>query len=72
MELNNLISNIIHNDSNINFIEIFGYQISLEDLLLIGLIFCLYKEGVEDQLLFISLILLLFSWFILILFYHLL
>jgi len=61
MELNNLISNIIHNDSNINFIEIFGYQISLEDLLLIGLIFCLYKEGVEDQLLFISLILLLFS-----------
>ena len=61
MELNNLISNIIHGNSNMDYIELFGYKIALEDLLLVGIIFCLYKEGVEDQLLFMCLILLLFS-----------
>lgn len=60
MELNNFL-NIIKGNSNIDFFNFFGYKISTDDLLLISIIFCLYKEGVEDQLLFISLILLLLS-----------
>jgi len=61
MELNNFLSNLIQGKSNIDYLELFGYKISFEDLLLIGLLFCLYKEGVEDQLLFMCLIFLLFS-----------
>lgn len=61
MELNNLISNLITGNSNLDYIEIFGFKISFDDLLLVSIIFCLYKEGVEDQLLFMCLILLLFS-----------
>lgn len=61
MELTDFLSKIVHKDEGATYIEIFGYKISFEDLLLISLIFCLYKEGVEDQLLFICLLLLLFS-----------
>lgn len=61
MELNNLISNLFNGNTNTDCIEIFGYKIHFDDLLLLGLIFCLYKEGVEDQLLFMSLILLLLT-----------
>lgn len=41
--------------------EIFGIKLYSDDLLLICLLFFLYREGVEDQTLFISLILLLLS-----------
>lgn len=41
--------------------EIFGIKLYFDDILLIALIFFLYNEGVEDNLLFISLILLLLS-----------
>jgi len=61
MELNNFLSSIISGNYNLDYIEIFGYKIALDDLLLVCIIFCLYKEGVEDQLLFMCLILLLFS-----------
>lgn len=42
--------------------EIFGIKFHQDDLLLIGLIFFLYTEGVKDDFLFIALILLLLSW----------
>lgn len=61
MELNKFITDIITGDYDKDYIELFGFKISFDDLLLLSLIFCLYKEGVEDQLLFICLILLLLS-----------
>jgi len=61
MELNKFLSSIVAGNFDKDYIEIFGFKISLDDLLLLSLIFCLYKEGVEDQLLFICLILLLIS-----------
>lgn len=49
--------------SNINepIIEIFGINLYLDDLIILSILFFLYKEGVQDELLFISLILLLLS-----------
>ncbi len=39
--------------------EIFGIELYLDDIIIIGLLFLLYKEGVQDELLYIALILLL-------------
>ena len=47
-------------DEDILF-EIFGLKLFYDDILLICLIFFLYQEGVEDQYLFIALVLLLLS-----------
>lgn len=44
-----------------DFFEIFGLKLYYDDILLICLLFFLYNEGVKDQYLFISLILLLIS-----------
>lgn len=41
--------------------EIFGLKLFYDDVLLICLIFFLYQEGVDDQYLFVALILLLLS-----------
>jgi len=41
--------------------DLFGIQLRFDDILLICLIFFLYSEGVKDEMLFISLILLLLS-----------
>lgn len=41
--------------------ELFGIKLHFDDILLICLIFFLYDEGVQDQYLFIALILLLLS-----------
>ncbi len=41
--------------------ELFGIKLFFDDILIISLIFFLYNEGVKDQSLFISLILLLLS-----------
>ena len=41
--------------------EMFGIQLYLDDIIILGLLFFLYKEGVQDEMLFISLILLLLS-----------
>lgn len=48
-------------DFTSEYFEIFGLKLHFDDLLLICLIFFLYNEGVKDQFLFISLILLLLS-----------
>ncbi len=42
-------------------LEIFGIKLCFDDILIIALIFFLYNEGVRDNFLFISLILLLLS-----------
>ena len=50
------------NDSETKeFFEIFGLKLYFDDILLICLIFFLYKEDVHDEMLFIALILLLLS-----------
>lgn len=43
------------------FFEVFGIKLYFDDILLICLIFFLYTEGVEDEMLFLALILLLLS-----------
>ena len=48
-------------DFDSQYFEIFGLKLYFDDLLLICLIIFLYNEGVKDQFLFISLILLLLS-----------
>lgn len=52
-------NNIEKNDDVL--FEIFGIKLYFDDVLLICLIFFLYNEGVQDQYLFISLLLLLVS-----------
>ena len=51
----------IDRDENESYFDLFGLKLYNDDLLLIGLIFFLYKEDVKDQYLFIALILLLLS-----------
>lgn len=54
----------IENEENLPekyFFEIFGLKLYFDDILLICLIFFLYQEGVKDDELFISLVLLLLS-----------
>lgn len=46
---------------DMEFFEIFGLKLYFDDILIICLLFFLYNEGVQDQGLFISLILLLLS-----------
>ncbi len=41
--------------------EVFGLNLYFDDILIIALIFFLYNEGVRDNMLFVSLILLLLS-----------
>ena len=41
--------------------EIFGIELYLDDIIILGLLFFLYKEGVQDEMLFITLILLLIT-----------
>ena len=60
--LKNTTSNETRKDnSQAPLLEIFGIQLFFDDILLVCLIFFLYNEGVKDQNLFISLILLLLS-----------
>ena len=44
-----------------NCFEFFGIKLQFDDILLICLLLFLYNEGVKDQFLFISLIMLLLS-----------
>lgn len=54
-------SSFLETSHSEDFIEIFGLKLHFDDILLICLIFFLYKEEVHDTYLFISLILLLLS-----------
>lgn len=42
-------------------VEILGIQLYLDDIIILGLLFFLYREGVQDEMLFLSLILLLLT-----------
>ena len=48
-------------DSEQPVLEILGISLYLDDLIILGLLFFLYKEQVQDEMLFISLILLLLT-----------
>lgn len=54
-------TNPLFNDIEEPIIEIIGIQLYLDDIIILGLLFFLYKENVQDELLFLSLILLLLS-----------
>ena len=43
------------------FFNIFGIELYMDDLLLLCILFSMYKEGIKDQMLFMCLLLLLFS-----------
>ncbi len=60
MLINEFLFNLL-NGNNSDAIELFGYKFYFDDLLIISILFCLYKEGINDQWLFITLLLLLFS-----------
>lgn len=53
--------NPIGDDKEEPIFEILGIQLYLDDLIILSLLFFLYKEEVKDELLFICLILLLLS-----------
>lgn len=42
-------------------IEIFGIKLFIDDIIILGLLFLLYEEGVKDEMLFIALLLLLLT-----------
>lgn len=58
---NQNICNTEHSDNDESLFEIFGLKIYFDDLLLICILLFLYQEGIKDEYLFISLILLLLS-----------
>ena len=58
--IDNIYKTLPFGDNNDCF-EIFGITLHFDDILLICLLLFLYNEGVNDQLLFIALILLLLS-----------
>lgn len=51
--------NPIFSDLEDPIFEIFGIQLYLDDIIILGLLFFLYQEGVQDEMLYIALILLL-------------
>lgn len=55
------ISNLFSSDLEEPVIEIMGIQLYLDDLMILCLLYFLYKEKVDDEFLFIELILLLLS-----------
>ena len=48
-------------DSDEPIIEILGISLYLDDIIILGLLFFLYQEGVEDYMLYLALIMLLLS-----------
>ncbi len=53
--------NPLFNDIEEPIFEILGIKLYLDDIIILGLLFFLYQEGVQDQMLYIALILLLLS-----------
>lgn len=51
----------LENNSNEPILEILGIELYLDDIIILGLLFFLYKEDVQDEILFLSLILLLLT-----------
>ena len=59
--LNFSLPSIENNNLNTPILEIFGIQIYFDDILIICILLFLYEEKIEDNLLFIALILLFLS-----------
>ena len=55
------ISALLESDINTPVVEILGIKLYLDDLIIIGLLFFLYKEDVQDEILFGILLMLLLS-----------
>ncbi len=55
------LSALLESDLNSPVVEILGIKLYLDDLIIIGLLFFLYKEDVQDEILFGILLLLLLS-----------
>jgi len=53
--------NPLFNDIEEPIFEILGVELYLDDIIIIGLLFFLYQEGVQDEMLYIALILILIS-----------
>ena len=53
--------NPLFDDIESPLFEILGIQLYLDDIIILGLLFFLYQEGVQDEMLYIALILLLLS-----------
>lgn len=53
--------NPLFDDIESPIFEILGIQLYLDDIIILGLLFFLYQEGVQDEMLYIALILLLLS-----------
>ena len=51
--------NPLFDDIESPIFEIMGIQLYLDDIIILGLLFFLYQEGVQDEMLYIALILLL-------------
>ena len=64
-EISNTINSISYlnstSDSDQAIFEIFGIKLYLDDLIIIGLLFFLYQQNVNDEMLYMILFLLLFS-----------
>lgn len=54
-------NNITSTEQNNCLFEIFGFKIYFDDVLILCILLFLYKEGIQDEYLFIALILLLLS-----------
>lgn len=50
-----------NNEVDSPLFELFGFKLYFDDILLLGLLFVLYSEGVDDMNLYIALVLLLLS-----------
>ena len=55
------LSALLESDLNTPVVEILGIKLYLDDLIIIGLLFFLYKEDVQDEILFGILLMLLLS-----------
>lgn len=53
--------NPFFNDIEEPIFEILGIELYLDDIIILGLLFFLYQEGVQDEMLYIALILILIS-----------
>lgn len=51
--------NFVFGDLESPIFEVFGIKLFLDDIIIVGLLFFLYQEGVQDEMLYIALILLL-------------
>lgn len=60
-KISNTINSRSYSDSDQAIFEIFGIKLYLDDLIIIGLLFFLYQQNVNDEMLYMILFLLLFS-----------